>query len=83
MATLLSIVELRNMDLPDLLREVQSQRILVAQLRLGIGVGKEKDTAHYRREKTYLARMLGVVSEKESLKYAPGQRTVSSLATKS
>ncbi|OGJ59457.1 hypothetical protein A2635_03835 [Candidatus Peribacteria bacterium RIFCSPHIGHO2_01_FULL_51_9] len=83
MATSLSITELRNIDTVDLLREADSQRVLVAQLHLGLGVGKEKDTARYRREKKYLARMLGVISEKESLKPPSGRRTVHSPASKS
>lgn len=83
MATTLSIVELRNMMVTDLLREVESQRSQVAQLRLGVKMGKEKDTARYRREKKYLARMLGVISAKESLKTASGRRTVHSSPSKS
>lgn len=83
MATHLSIAELRNMTVTDLLREVESERIHVAQLRLGVKVGKEKDTARYRREKKYLARMLGVISAKESLKTASGRRRVHSSASTS
>lgn len=71
------------MGLTDLLREADTQRILVTQFRLGMKVGKEKDAARYKREKRYLARMLGVISEKESLKPSSGGRTVSSPATKS
>lgn len=83
MATILSIAELRNMTVTDLLREVESERRCIAQLRLGVKVGKEKDTARYRREKKYLARMLGVISAKESLKTTSGRRRVHSPASPS
>jgi len=64
MPSLLSISELRNMNHSDLLREIREQCALVAKLRLGIKMKKEKDTAKYRREKKQLAKMQTVLTEK-------------------
>ena len=64
MATQLSMDELRNMNLTDLRREIREVSTLVAKMRLGIKMNKEKDTAHYRREKRQLARMQTVLTQK-------------------
>ena len=65
MAAITSLTELRNMPLTDLRREVRAQRLLVAKLRLGVHMQKEKDTARYQREKKQLARMLTILQEKQ------------------
>lgn len=78
MPTTLSLAELRNMTPSDLEKEAHEQKMIVVRLRLGMSVGKEKDTARYRREKKHLARILGVLSEKESLKSSSGRRKVHS-----
>ncbi len=57
----ISIKELKNMPLEDLLREIKEQSSVVAKLRLGIKMNKEKDTAKYKREKKQLARMKTVL----------------------
>ncbi|ALM09412.1 MAG TPA: hypothetical protein DEB30_01315 [Candidatus Peribacter riflensis] len=49
--------ELRAMQLPDLSREIKAQVLLIEQLRLGVQLKKEKDTAKLRRERRQLARM--------------------------
>ncbi|MBU0458785.1 hypothetical protein KJ652_02635 [Patescibacteria group bacterium] len=64
MSSLLSIDELTNMQLPDLLREIKEQSSQVAKMRLGIKMNKEKDNAKYKREKKQLARMQTVLTEK-------------------
>jgi len=64
MASLLSIAELKKMQVKDLLRELREQSALVAKMRLGIKMKKEKDTGKYRREKKQLSRMQTVLTEK-------------------
>ena len=64
MVALLSIAELKKMQVKDLLRELREQAALVAKLRLGIKMKKEKDTGKYRREKKQLSRMQTVLTEK-------------------
>ena len=54
------------MQVNDLRREVREQRTLVAKLRMTVRLGKEKDTARYRREKHQLARMLTVIVSKHT-----------------
>lgn len=75
MAGILTIAELHKMNLSDLQREVHEQRTHVAKLRLGIKMKKEKDTAKYRREKTQLARMVTVLTEKSKSDSLPKQST--------
>jgi len=67
MSSLVSIKELKNMPLEDLLREVKEQSAVIAKLRLGIKMNKEKDSAKYKREKKQLARMKTVLNEKEGV----------------
>ena len=64
MASLVSLIELRKMNLADLMRETAGQQAIVAKLRLGIKMQKEKDSAKYRREKKQLAQMQTVLTEK-------------------
>jgi len=59
------------MQVSDLSREVREQRTLVAKLRMTVRLGKEKDSAKYKREKYQLARMLTVVSAKKSSSSTP------------
>lgn len=66
MSTHASATELRSMQSAELLREIHLLQTSVEKLRLGIRLGKEKDTARYRREKRYLARMQTEVSRKQS-----------------
>lgn len=66
MAHVTTLPELRNMQISDLRREVREQRTLVAKLRMTVRLGKEKDTARYRREKHQLARMLTVMASKHT-----------------
>lgn len=49
--------ELRAMQMPDLAREIKAQALLVEQLRLGVELKKEKDTAKLRRERRKYAQM--------------------------
>jgi ribosomal protein L29 len=46
----------------DLLKEIRQQENAVVKLRLGVKLGKEKDSAKYIREKKQLARMKTVHS---------------------
>ncbi len=52
----------RGMQQADLLREVATQRGLVARMRMGVRTRASKDTAAYRREKKRLARMMTVLT---------------------
>ena len=57
MAALVTIKELRKMNPSDLAKEIRQQSTKVFTLRLGVKLGKEKDSAKYIREKKQLARM--------------------------
>ncbi len=77
--------ELKKMQVTDLLRELKAQDLLVEEMRMGIKMQKEKDTARYRREKRQLARMKTALAEKEHVRL-PAKRkpsTVSSSAPRS
>lgn len=63
MATITSTKELRKMTAADLLKEIRAQENEVVKLRLGVKLGKEKDSAKYVRERKQLARMKTVYSE--------------------
>lgn len=63
MATQTTTKELRKMTPADLLKEIRQQDNEVVKLRLGVQLGKEKDSAKYVREKKQLARMKTVYSE--------------------
>jgi ribosomal protein L29 len=62
MATLITIKELCKMSPEDLRKEIVQQENMVVKLRLGVKLGKEKDSAKYIREKKQLARMKTVYS---------------------
>lgn len=57
-----SIKELQKMSQEDLRKEIATQENTVVKLRLGVKLGKEKDSAKYIREKKQLARMKTVHS---------------------
>ncbi|MDD5040951.1 MAG: hypothetical protein PHX87_01360 [Candidatus Peribacteraceae bacterium] len=57
MAPSSSTGELRAMQMPDLVREMKAQALLVERLRFGVKLKKEKDTAKLRRERRTFARM--------------------------
>ena len=59
-----TIKELRSMTTDDLRTEVRDQETLVLKLRLGVKLGKEKDSAKYIRERKQLARMRTIATEK-------------------
>lgn len=62
--SLTSTKELRAMQNEDLRKEVAAQHTLVVKLRMGVKMGKEKDSAKYVRERKQLARMQTVLTEK-------------------
>lgn len=64
MAATLSITELRGMQVEDLRKEAAAKRTVIAKLKLGIEMQKEKDTAKLRRERRALARMETILGEK-------------------
>lgn len=65
MSKYLSTTELHKMSVEDLHTEIRSSRNLIAKLRLGVTLQKEKNTAKYDNEKKQLARMLTVLSQKK------------------
>lgn len=60
-----SIIELRNMQVADLTRESRGLRNEVAKMKIGINLGKQKNTGDYRDAKRQLARMLTVLTNKQ------------------
>ncbi|MBM3231034.1 50S ribosomal protein L29 [Candidatus Peregrinibacteria bacterium] len=62
MSTLVTTKELRAMQSDDLRKEIEAQQIIVVQLRMGLQMGKDKDSARYLREKRQLARMKTILS---------------------
>ena len=65
MAHRVTIIELRNMQVADLAREARGLRNDVAKMKIGITLGKQKDTGGYRSAKRQLSRMLTILTEKE------------------
>ena len=61
MATHSSATELRKMPVDELRKEIDRRRLDTAKERLSVGMQTEKDTAHFRRSKRELARMLTVL----------------------
>lgn len=59
-----TVKELKNMQVEDLRREERAKRNEVAKLHMGITLGKEKDTAKYKREKKHIARIKTIAAEK-------------------
>lgn len=59
-----TIKELQKMNPKDLLKEIAQQEANVVKLRLGVKLGKEKDSAKYIRARKQLARMKTVLTQK-------------------
>lgn len=78
MSVTTSFQELLKIPVEDLLRETEQQRDIVAKMRLGLQVGKEKDSARFRREKRHLATMLTALRRNRhaALPPKPPKRTV-------
>ena len=75
MAGKTTIDELRKMQLPDHLKEIIAQQNMVCKLRLGVKLGKEKDSAKYIRERKQLARMKTVYNQNQAEKAAQDAQT--------
>jgi ribosomal protein L29 len=65
MASTLTIIDLRKMQVSDLEKDLQEKKLAVAKLRIDIGMMSQKDTAKYKKEKKDVARMLTVINEKK------------------
>lgn len=63
MATMTTTKELKKMTPADLAKEIRAKENEVVKLRLGVKLGKEKDSAKYIRERKQLARMKTVYTE--------------------
>lgn len=75
MSAKVTTTELRKMQPKDLLKEINSQQNAVVKLRLGVKLGKEKDSAKYIREKKQLARMKTVYSQAAKAEQTPAAAT--------
>lgn len=84
MAKHASTTELRKMSIADLTAEVRESQNLIAKLRLGVTMQKEKDTAKLQKEKKHLARMQTVLStlKKEETALSKAEKSVSSSGKK-
>jgi ribosomal protein L29 len=63
MAKTLSLAEMRTMQAADLCREIDTQRRIVAKLRLAVKLRKEKGVHLLHEARQQLARMLTVLRE--------------------
>ncbi len=77
-----TIGDLLSMSVEDLQKELRTQRVAVAKLRIDVELRKEKDTARYRRERRHLALLETALSRKraESLHSTASSSTVSARA---
>lgn len=66
MAKLPTIVETRKMTVEDLRSEAATIRRLVARIRLGVELNKEKDTSQMRKLRKHMAQILTVLQEKSA-----------------
>lgn len=66
MSAHLTAAELRKMSVEDIRKEVREKQAVASKSRLAIALQSEKDTAAYRRGRKEVARMLTILSEKES-----------------
>lgn len=84
MAKHASVAELQKMSIADLSAEVRECKHLVAKLRMGVSLQKEKDTAKLQKEKKHLARMLTVLTERKKAETAlsKDEKSVSSPSSK-
>lgn len=65
MATILTMTEMRSMNVADVTREIRHKRARIGALRLNVSIGKEKNTALCKKAKKELARLLTVWTEKD------------------
>lgn len=66
MAHTTSTKELQKMNKSDLRKEIAQQEADVVKLRLGVKLGKEKNSAKYIAQKKQLARMKTVYNQKSA-----------------
>lgn len=66
MAKLPTIAEVRKMSLEDLRSEVTTVRREAARIRMGVELGKEKDTSQMKKLRKHLAQILTVLQEKNA-----------------
>ncbi len=65
MASHATPIELRNMQIADLQKEIVGKKAEVAKLGLAVRMRKEKNSAKFQHEKKQLARMETVLVEKK------------------
>lgn len=63
----ITLKELRKLSLSDLSEEINALSSEVAKLRLGIALGKEKNTSLLKKSRRQLARMKGVRQERQEI----------------
>ena len=89
MATTVTTNEIRKMQIDDLRKDIVEKQVTLAQMRVKVGMGSEKDTAQFLRAKRELARLLTILNEAQSkmaaeapaLKEKPKTRTMPHLRT--
>lgn len=64
MATSVSYTELLKMSAKDLSAEIRENEMNLQKMRMGITMGREKDTARYQRMRRELARMKTALTAK-------------------
>lgn len=77
MVNTVTVAELSKMTPADLLKEIRKQDDEVVRLRLGVKLGKEKDSAKYIREKKQLARMKTVYNQKNTTEQKEQEKNAS------
>ncbi len=66
MPSSVSYTELMKMSSKDLLNEIRENELTLQKMRVGITMGREKDTARYQRGRRDLARMKTALTAKTS-----------------
>ena len=65
------------------MQEIAKQGVAIAKLKMGVKLGKEKDTAKYQREKKQFARMCTVLSEAKKSQENTSEKKESSVSSSS
>lgn len=79
MATSVSYAELLKMSLKDLGSEIREHELSTQKMRMGITMGREKDTARYQRARRELARMKTALTAKTREEVLKSDKKVSTV----
>ncbi|MEI8229845.1 MAG: hypothetical protein WCG83_01775 [Candidatus Peregrinibacteria bacterium] len=78
-----SATELKTMQASDLQRELHELELSLEKMRLGVQLGKDKDSARYRRDKRQFARMKSEWGRKQRERLHAGSKPSTVPASKS